>query len=634
MVAVVASQLDPAAGIRFDALGLGLALGAALSQTVYVVISRDGYPDGPHGAGDDRRARRDRRRRRPSLALIVAGAGRARLPAPRRRRSCRCCCSPGSSRRPSRRSGSSTGIRVDRRDARRDPDALRAGRRRRARGAGCSARRLAPIQLARRGRDPRRRAHPPATAAGEPDRSRPTTRGRRAGRRRPAVPGGPRRVRRPDPVLIVDDHAMVRRGMRDFLDLHDDLEVVGEAADGAGGARADRATLAPDVVVMDLLMPGIDGIAATAEIKARHPAVEVVALTSFVEEDRVTAAHRGRRQRVPAQGRRGRRPRRRHPRGRTQARSTSTRRSPGSSRAVRDRAAGRRRPRSAGRQTARRRRDARASRRPPARARGPRRRRARAVEPGHRRRARDHRAHGADPRLEHPGQARAHQPDAGGPVRGRARRRAGDGTRGARPALTRGRRGSGDGYDVAGRRGAGHRVRPRHAADRRDVGRPAGRPVRRVPDDRARPARPRRARRPSRSRSMARPTALGDDDRRRGRRWPGDRRRAVARRLRRRWTSRPVRPSASAASSCPAPPPSPSGSGRCPYLALAAVDGPVDGARLDRAEPRGSSGAASRRRSPTRSSPAGSGRAAAQRAAGRSSARGSCRGSPPTRARR
>ena len=90
-------------------------------------------------------------------------------------------------------------------------------------------------------------------------------------------------------ILLVDDHAMVRRGMRDFLALHDDLEVVGEAADGLAALEA-TATLAPDVVIMDLLMPLMDGIAATAEIKARHPAVEVIALTSFVDEDRVTAA--------------------------------------------------------------------------------------------------------------------------------------------------------------------------------------------------------------------------------------------------------------------------------------------------------------------------------------------------------
>jgi DNA-binding NarL/FixJ family response regulator len=77
--------------------------------------------------------------------------------------------------------------------------------------------------------------------------------------------------------------------MRDFLDLHDDLEVVGEAADGAAALEA-TAQLSPDVVVMDLLMPGVDGITATTEIKARHPAVEVVAITSFIEEDRIAAA--------------------------------------------------------------------------------------------------------------------------------------------------------------------------------------------------------------------------------------------------------------------------------------------------------------------------------------------------------
>ena len=90
-------------------------------------------------------------------------------------------------------------------------------------------------------------------------------------------------------VLIVDDHAMVRRGMRDFLDLHDDLEVVGEASDGVAALEA-TATLLPDVVVMDLVMPGLDGIATTAELKARHPAIEVVAITSFIEEDRIAAA--------------------------------------------------------------------------------------------------------------------------------------------------------------------------------------------------------------------------------------------------------------------------------------------------------------------------------------------------------
>lgn len=90
-------------------------------------------------------------------------------------------------------------------------------------------------------------------------------------------------------VLLVDDHAMVRRGLRDFLELHDDLEVIGEAVDGAG-AIALASTLRPDIVVMDLMLPGIDGIEATATIKARQPAIEIVAITSFIEDDRIVAA--------------------------------------------------------------------------------------------------------------------------------------------------------------------------------------------------------------------------------------------------------------------------------------------------------------------------------------------------------
>jgi DNA-binding NarL/FixJ family response regulator len=90
-------------------------------------------------------------------------------------------------------------------------------------------------------------------------------------------------------VLLVDDHAMVRRGMRDFLELHDDIAIVGEAADGAE-AIDQAAVLRPDIVVMDLMMPGIDGIEATARIRAELPEVQVIALTSFVEEARVVAA--------------------------------------------------------------------------------------------------------------------------------------------------------------------------------------------------------------------------------------------------------------------------------------------------------------------------------------------------------
>ena len=92
----------------------------------------------------------------------------------------------------------------------------------------------------------------------------------------------------------MDDHAVVRRGMRAFLDVIDDVEVVGDAVDGKA-ALDELAVLAargelPHVVLMDLLMPGLDGVATTAAIKRRYPGVEVVALTSFSEADRVHRA--------------------------------------------------------------------------------------------------------------------------------------------------------------------------------------------------------------------------------------------------------------------------------------------------------------------------------------------------------
>jgi DNA-binding NarL/FixJ family response regulator len=90
-------------------------------------------------------------------------------------------------------------------------------------------------------------------------------------------------------VLLVDDHGMVRRGLRGYLELLPDIEIVGEAENGRLAIEAARA-LRPDVILMDLLMPELDGIAATAAIRAELPEVEVVALTSFVEEARVTAA--------------------------------------------------------------------------------------------------------------------------------------------------------------------------------------------------------------------------------------------------------------------------------------------------------------------------------------------------------
>lgn len=90
-------------------------------------------------------------------------------------------------------------------------------------------------------------------------------------------------------VLIVDDHAVVRRGLRGLLDLMADIEVIGEAADGEEAIRA-ATVWAPDVVLMDLVMPNVDGITAIGEIKTRHPEIELVALTSFIEEEKVVAA--------------------------------------------------------------------------------------------------------------------------------------------------------------------------------------------------------------------------------------------------------------------------------------------------------------------------------------------------------
>jgi len=90
-------------------------------------------------------------------------------------------------------------------------------------------------------------------------------------------------------VLLVDDHAVVRRGLRGFLELLKDFDVVGEAENGREGvAAADR--LVPDVVLMDLLMPEMGGLEAIAAIKSAHPEIEVVAVTSFIEEEKVTSA--------------------------------------------------------------------------------------------------------------------------------------------------------------------------------------------------------------------------------------------------------------------------------------------------------------------------------------------------------
>ena len=90
-------------------------------------------------------------------------------------------------------------------------------------------------------------------------------------------------------VLIVDDHAIVRRGLRGLLEIVDDMEVVGDAADGEQAVLLADAC-APDVILMDLVMPVKEGIGAIREIRARHPATEIVALTSFIDEAKVVAA--------------------------------------------------------------------------------------------------------------------------------------------------------------------------------------------------------------------------------------------------------------------------------------------------------------------------------------------------------
>ncbi|MEV6166352.1 response regulator transcription factor [Streptomyces sp. NPDC052052] len=92
-------------------------------------------------------------------------------------------------------------------------------------------------------------------------------------------------------VLLVDDHQVVRRGLRTFLEIQDDIEVVGEAADGAEGvARAEQ--LRPDVVLMDIKMPGTDGIEALRRLRELENPAKVLIVTSFTEQRTVVPALR------------------------------------------------------------------------------------------------------------------------------------------------------------------------------------------------------------------------------------------------------------------------------------------------------------------------------------------------------
>jgi NarL family two-component system response regulator LiaR len=90
-------------------------------------------------------------------------------------------------------------------------------------------------------------------------------------------------------VIIVDDHAIVRQGLRTYLELQPDIEVVGEASNGTEAIALTRETL-PDIVLMDLVMPQTDGVEATRAITGQSPSTRVIVLTSFSEDEKVFAS--------------------------------------------------------------------------------------------------------------------------------------------------------------------------------------------------------------------------------------------------------------------------------------------------------------------------------------------------------
>ena len=93
----------------------------------------------------------------------------------------------------------------------------------------------------------------------------------------------------PIAVLIVDDHAVVREGLRAFLQLQDGIEVAGEAGDGEEAVE-QAVALGPDVILMDLVMPRLDGVGAMRELRARVPESRVIVLTSFLDDERLLPA--------------------------------------------------------------------------------------------------------------------------------------------------------------------------------------------------------------------------------------------------------------------------------------------------------------------------------------------------------
>lgn len=90
-------------------------------------------------------------------------------------------------------------------------------------------------------------------------------------------------------ILICDDHSVVRRGLCSLIEIKSEMELAGEAADGIEAVRMAR-ELKPDVIIMDLIMPGQDGISATAEIKKENPDAKILVLTSFSEDNNVFPA--------------------------------------------------------------------------------------------------------------------------------------------------------------------------------------------------------------------------------------------------------------------------------------------------------------------------------------------------------
>src|SRR4030067_650101 len=94
----------------------------------------------------------------------------------------------------------------------------------------------------------------------------------------------PRAIR----VLLVDDHTILRIGLRAFLRYHDDIQVIGEAQDGAE-ALARVAELRPDIVLMDIAMPGVNGIEATRQIRAQYPETRVLILSQYEDPQYVLA---------------------------------------------------------------------------------------------------------------------------------------------------------------------------------------------------------------------------------------------------------------------------------------------------------------------------------------------------------